>query len=572
MPDHELTRRGFLKASTLSLGAAAISTPLQAAAPPESAPAAWWTFDDFRGNAVRDAAAGVEDVIEGAFKPTRGITGQALKLDGFSTCLVRKAEQAPKLEAEFTIAAWVALGARPWNWCPVVSQREGEDKGYCLTIGPRGQVSLQLSLDGRWESCTTPDFTIPLREWVHLAATYSSGHGLAVYVNGRQAAASAAGGRVDYARAVDLRIGMNHHKVKPSNVHREFGTRPYWFSLDGALDDVRIYTRSLPAAEIAALHGSCTPSGPPDIAPRRLPSGPPGPGRFGAYYCHLKYYEEWDALWPVGPDPDVVVRFDKTAARVVFWRGSRYSPAWVSENDLWMADQSVEAWDDSEGCFEHMQDRHCRHSHVRIVESTNARAVVHWRYAPISAYDHLWRVDEKTGWPCWVDEYYYIYPDATGVRFVSWKQDSLGQPRQFQESLPFTHPGQLPGDVVHPDWVTVGNMKGETGILSFIENPPKVKVKPGLPGDLTIQVYNFKAVNKPFIVFEPGNEMQYLWDRDIRALARPGACDHWPVGQNPCDGRTAQTSDHPTHFPASRSPIRRCTRARGGAGGTASTA
>jgi hypothetical protein len=452
----------------------------------------------------------------------------------------------------------VALGARPWNWCPVVSQRVGEEKGYCLTIGPRGEASLQLSLDGKWEKCTSPEFTLPLREWVHLAGTYSSGRGLTLYVNGREAASLPAGGRVEYAREVELRLGMNHQKAKPSNIHREFGTRPYWFSLDGVLDNVRIYSRALTASEVGSLHDVGKAAQPPDIKPRRLPSGPQGKGRFGAYYCHLKYYDEWDALWPVGDHPDVVVRFDQTAARVVFWRGSRYSPAWVSENELWMADQSVEAWDNAEGCFEHMQDRHCRHSHVRVVESHDARAVVHWRYAPTSAYDHMWRVDEKTGWTCWVDEYYYIYPDATGVRFVSWKNDSLGQPRQFQESLPFTHPGQLPGDVVHADWVTIGNMKGETGKLSFIENPPKVKVKPGLPSDLTIQVYNFKALNKPFIIFEAGNVMEYLFDRDIKALSRPGACDHWPVSQNPCDGRTAQTSDHPTHFlgfPISDPPV-----------------
>ncbi len=558
MASGSMTRRGFITTSAAGLGAAALGARGTQGSPAEPGLAARWDFESLREGTVRETIGGVDDAVEGAFKPARGVAGQALKLDGFSTCVTRKADRAPRLEGEFTLAAWVALAARPWNWCPVVSQRDGEDRGYCLTIGPRGQASLQLSLDGRWETCSSPDFAIPLREWVHLAATYNSGRGLTLYVNGRLAASSPAGGRVEYARDIDLRIGMNHRKVKPSDIHREFGTRPYWFSLDGVLDDVRIYSRALSADEVHSLHGARVPTEPPDLKPRRLPSGPPGPGRFGAYYCNLKYYEEWDALWPVGPDPDVVVRFDRTAARVVFWRGSRYSPAWVSENELWMADQSVEAWDDVEGCFEHMQDRHCRHSHVRVIESHDARVVVHWRYAPISAHDHLWRVDEKTGWPCWVDEYYYIYPDATAVRFVSWKQDSLGQPRQFQESLPFTHPGQLPGEVVHPDWVTIGNLKGETGVLSLIENPPKVKVKPGLPADLTIQRYNFRADNKPFILFEPGNRMQYLWDRDIRALSRPGACDHWPVGQNPCDGRTAQTSDHPTHclgFPISDPPV-----------------
>jgi hypothetical protein len=560
MSEWGVTRRDFVKTSALGLGA----TVLHAASMPAMAdPAdpdlvAWWTFDEAGTTALRDAVSGVEDVIEGPFKTARGVRTRAIRLNGFSTSVVRKAASAPKLEGAFTITAWVALAARPWNWCPVVSQRQGEDKGYCLTIGPRGQASLQLSLDDQWVACTSPDFIIPVREWVYLAATYSSGQGLALYVNGRLEASSAAGGRVEYARDVDVRIGMNHQKVKPSNIHREFGTRPYWFSLDGLLDDIRIYKRALGAKDIEAAYALHKPTEAPDLPVRRMPSGPPGPGRFGAYYCRLKYYDEWDELWPVGPDPDVLVRFDRTAARVVFWRGSRYSPAWVSENDLWMADQSVEAWDQTEGCFEHMQDRHCRHAHVRVIESSDARAVVHWRYAPVSAYDHLWRVDEKTGWPCWVDEYYYIYPDATAVRFVSWKQDSLGQPRQFQESLPFTHPGQIQGDVVHADWVTIGNMKGESGKLSFIENPPKITVKPGLPGDLTIQIYNFKSANKPFIIFEPGNVMEYLTDRDIKALSRQGACDHWPVSQNPCDGRTAQTSDHPTHFlgfPISNPPI-----------------
>lgn len=34
----------------------------------------------------------------------------------------------------------------------------------------------------------------------------------------------------------------------------------------------------------------------PAIAPRFLPSGPEGPGRFGAYYTKQKYYWEWDVI------------------------------------------------------------------------------------------------------------------------------------------------------------------------------------------------------------------------------------------------------------------------------------
>ena len=201
--------------------------------------------------------------------------------------------------------------------------------------------------------------------------------------------------------------------------------------------------------------------------------GPAGPGRFGAYYTKLNYYWEWDDLFRVAEQPDVVVQFDGSPIRVVFWRGTRFSPVWVTENNLWMADQSVETWDGKEGCFEHMQDPKCLYSHVRVIENTPARVVVHWRYAPVSAYNHLWNADPRTGWALWVDEYYYFYPDRTGIRQVSWQTGSLGRPSQFQESIVFAHPGQVQGDVINEDYVTVANLKGEKVVFSYVKDPPK---------------------------------------------------------------------------------------------------
>jgi len=52
--------------------------------------------------------------------------------------------------------------------------------------------------------------------------------------------------------------------------------------------------------------------------------------------------------------------------------------------------------------------------------------------------------------------------------------------------------------------------------------------------------------------------MHYVKDRDIRGYERPGACNHWPVGQARCDGRTVQAADRPTHFlgfPISYPPV-----------------
>jgi hypothetical protein len=511
------------------------------------APAAWWPLDDPKEGMVTDKAAGSGDEITGSFTEVAGVQGNAIRFDGYTTEIRRAADKAPAVSGAFAVEGWVALGAYPWNWCALVTQCEDRKAGFRVDVGPRGELRMEVKAGGEWVSCESRDFVIGLRKWTHLAASFDPKSGIQLFADGKQAGELAAKGEPVFAPGVDLKIGANHSAGKPSNIHRDHGTLGSWFSLDGIVDEVKLYDQPLDAAQVGEAFAEIDAKGKPDLPPRRLPSGPPGPGRFGAYHSHLKYYPEWDALWPVAEDPDVVVRFDSSPARLVFWRGTRYSPAWVSGNELWMTDQSVESWDGKEGCFEHMQDRRCRYSHVRVIESNEARAVVHWRYAPVSAHNNLHEEHPKTTRACWIDEYYYIYPDAAGIRNVSWKSGTLGNPRQFQESMPLTQPGQLQRDVIEAAWVTVANYAGESGLLHHKENPSKEK-RDDLPGELTIQRYNLKSKQKPFICFEPGNRMQYLRDRDIRALDGPGSCNHWPVGQAICDGRTSQAADRPASF------------------------
>ncbi|HSP41287.1 MAG TPA: LamG domain-containing protein, partial [Luteolibacter sp.] len=382
----------------------------------ESRPVAWWPMDASPEGTVRDAATEAVDRIGGRFTPVAGVRGGAIRFDGYTTEIARSAGRLPKWSAGFAVEGWVALGAYPWNWCPLVSQSANEEAGFRVDIGPRGQLRMQLRVGDDWASCESEEFVVDLRRWTHLAASFDPATGITLFVNGERVGVLKTTGDPVFAEKVALVIGTGHGPAKPSHLHRDYGTLESWFSLDGIIDEVRIYDRPLDARQVKKAVAEIGTTSDPELPPRRLPSGPPGAGRFGAYYTHLQYYPEWDALWPVGGDPDVVVRFDHSPARVVFWRGTRYSPAWVSGNDLWMADQSVEAWNDEQGCFEHMQDRRCRYSHVRVIESHEARVVVHWRYAPVSAHDELWREDPKTTRACWVDEYYYIYPDVVGVR------------------------------------------------------------------------------------------------------------------------------------------------------------
>ena len=198
-----------------------------------------------------------------------------------------------------------------------------------------------------------------------------------------------------------------------------------------------------------------------------------------------------------------------------------------------------------------MEDPRCLYSNVRILESTEARAVVHWRYAPVSSRNHLWRVEETAGWGLWVDEYYYFYPDRTCVRKVVWSADALGagSPSQIQETIPLCEPGQNAEDILNPDAVTLLNLKGESRTYSWpgeLDSPAKSRnLQPANPN---IQVVNLKSKLKPFIVFEPGCRMTVYVGRVRKAVADFSAYNHFPVSLLPSDGRFAVAPDRVSSF------------------------
>ena len=162
--------------------AVALTSPRAATA--GDGPAALWKFDEGTGVVAKDAAAGLEDPIAGHFTFTPGVSGTALKFDGFSASVDRKAADAPRLKGDFTIHAWVAQGAYVWNWCPVVSQSDEKAAGYALQLGPRGDVRLQVGVGGTLQVCKSEDWGVPLRKWVHVAGVYKQGQGLTVYADG----------------------------------------------------------------------------------------------------------------------------------------------------------------------------------------------------------------------------------------------------------------------------------------------------------------------------------------------------------------------------------------------------
>ena len=531
----------------------------------------YWSFDEVRDGQTRDLAGGIDDSVMGNFRLVRGVKGKALVLDGYTTRISRAAGVAPKLGPDFSIEAWIALGAYPWNWAPIAAQENTislnsnldaacwpEDiivnsprEGFFFGVGPQGQLGL-LAGGEDWLACRT-DQMIPLRKWTHVAATFRSGEGISLYIDGEKVAESRLKASFRRAEREDLRVGMARQKLEPSNPVRPFATLGCWYSLDGILDELRIHDIALSALDITKRYSVESTDSEPDLPPRILPSGPKGHGIFGASYQQLRYYPEWDALWPVSSDPDIVVQFDDTPVRVVFWRGTRYSPAWVMENGMWMADQSIENFNDEDGCIEHMLDPHCRFSHVRIIENTEARAVVHWRYCPTSANGHHSQVDPVTGWEDWVDEYYTFYPDAVGLRKVI--LHTKGGFLWPEEVIVLCHPGQKPEDVVDLAAMTLVNLKGQSHTYSWAETTPEVR-----EGDRylhfgsapeerpVIMRVNMKSEIKPFQVFETTNRFSIFAHEQRKDVSHFPWWNHWPVAQIPSDGRYCQAPDRASHF------------------------
>ncbi len=542
----------------------------------ESEPIAYWDFDDLKSKTVIDQSSHQRDSLGGHYRMVRGVKGGALVMDGYTTRVIRKPESAPELGPDFSFEAWVAVGAYPWNWAPIAAQENTESKnsnqdelcwpddilagsprkGFFFGISPQGHLGLHVGT-GKWEICRSMT-KIPLRKWTHVAATFSRETGVVLYINGEKVGQEKVQGEFRPAETEALRIGMPRQKIEASNPVRAFATLPSWYSFDGILDELRIYDETLTAEKIIQNYSKLKPGEEPDLPPRVMPSGPAGKGKFGASYIHLKYHPEWDAQWRLSSDPDVVVQFDDSPVRVVFWRGTRYGPAWVMENGIWMGDQSIENFNGKDGCLEHMLDPRCRFSHVRIIENTPARVVVHWRYLPTAANGNHSQVNPISGWEDWVDEYYTFYPDQLGFRKVILHTDGVSL--WPEEVIGLCQPGQKPEDIIELDAMTLANLNGKQHTYSWAEKSPKfrnagrwelgdyIHFGDALGEKPNIMMVNMKSKYKPFQIFELECNLTCFAHEHRKDVSHFPWWNHWPAAMIPSDGRYCQAADRPSHF------------------------
>jgi hypothetical protein len=535
------TKKRSVAAAIVSVAMLALAAHACAQIP---APALSWHFDETDGDQAAEQIRHADGAISGVYLHVAGVNGNALRLDGETSGVAVKGSTLPSLGPDFTVEAWIAIDAYPWNWAPIADQRKEEKAGFFFGIDSFGHLGLQAEIGGIWQALNTTQ-QLPLKKWVHVAATLSQSTGMTLFVDGKPIESKSLTGSFASAAGEYLLIGRVRFPMLPAHwIHPRYAVL---FSFDGILDELNIFNQALSAKQIEAEYGRFQAPQGDALSYPRLPSGLPGAGPFGAYYATLKYDQLWDAARRVGRDSDVVVRFDDASVRLVSWQGTNYIPAWVTENGKWYTDEFVEAVGAADcpggGDCEPMSDKQNRYAHVRIVENTPARAVIHVRYGQCEVENDVCaNPDPLTGWTDSADDYYTVYPDEVAARkTVAWSSNLKSIP-EFQETIVINQPGTRPEDNIQTDALTFVNMKGEAHTYSWLHPPTAI----AQPEGANIQSVNLKSEWKPFQIVLPDRPLISVYQGE-KTYSMFEWWNHWPVAQVKSSGISAVAADRPSH-------------------------
>lgn len=537
---------------------------------PSLVPLLWWKFDE--GEADQTSEHLTKTLSEVAGHKTlwrKGVSGTSLQFDGYFSEIIFPAEKAPILSQGLTLESWVALGAYPWNEVPIIQQLEDvpeeligsegkkgtkdfrfvlkkeNDSGYFLGIDGLGRPLFKINVGGELQSLNA-EMVLDRHKWYHLAATYDPISGqMVLYVNGKKAVGKNVGKAGIVLSSKDIRIGKGKDR-RPIHPVRQ-NTFSDSYSLDGSLDEIKVFDTPLSEQQVETSYQSYGPNADDfaqaDMDSRVLPKGETR-NEFGAYYTHLKFYDVWDHLWRFSQHPDVVVEFDKHPSKFIFWRGAGYIPMMVNEKGQWYSNEFNETWSTSGGigCQEPMSDKESFTNHVRILENTPARTVVHWRYPLVDVNHVIANYNDTTGWGDWSDWYYYIYPDGIAVKSMKLWTNGVRN-HEWQESMAIFGPDQHPEEIIlTKETLTMMNLKGEIVKYDWIKGPPE-HVKE--PEGQCIQVVNYSGDYKPVTI---GNfSRSNVYKGELTTYSVFPTWNHWPVGQMPSDGRYAIYPDRTAH-------------------------
>lgn len=203
-----------------------------------SGPIAAYSFEETAGSVARDVSGnGHHGILTGGtWMPAGGRHGGALSLDGNDDLVT--VPDAPELDltGPSTVMTWVQLRATSSYATAILKETPG-GLGYAIFATSSGGVPHPSLWTG--DSGVFPGKPLPIGSWVHLAQTYD-GATQRAYIDG-VLVSTETGVTAPPPTSGPLRIGGN--TIWPGE------------QLDGRVDEVRIYDRALPAAEVQRVRG-----------------------------------------------------------------------------------------------------------------------------------------------------------------------------------------------------------------------------------------------------------------------------------------------------------------------------
>jgi hypothetical protein len=210
--------------------------------PPPPEFAAWHRFDETSGSTAADATGNgrAAQLVGGAAWTAAGADGGAVALDG-TDGYVRLADDLLAGAAVYTLATWVRLDGQPGVWSRVFDLGTGVTANMFLTpLSGDGTLRYAITAGGAGAEQRIDSAPLPTDRWVHVAVTYGGGTAV-LYVDGQEV------GRNTQV-TVDPRYFGNH--IRAGYLGRSQYADPF---LRGAVDDFRVYGKTLTAEEVAAL-------------------------------------------------------------------------------------------------------------------------------------------------------------------------------------------------------------------------------------------------------------------------------------------------------------------------------
>lgn len=201
----------------------------------------YWNFDNVENNIVPDLSENeLFGILSNALVEENGTCGKAISFNGQTSKIV--VEEFPGFNKNLTLEAWFKMRTL-WVSPYLFNQRDNPKNGR---IELRCPAQLYFSAKGGTdplEIYSTSEISID--NWYHFAVTLDNEQ-MKIYLNGNLEGTVAVSGNV-ISDASALTLG--------------YGNTPQWMALDGLLDEVRIYNKTLSPEEIQKDMDHCHPEG-----------------------------------------------------------------------------------------------------------------------------------------------------------------------------------------------------------------------------------------------------------------------------------------------------------------------